>query len=417
MKMNKKVALGAASLLAMVTLVACGTSPGNKAESESSDKKITVWAMGAEADNLPKVTDKFTEETGIKVDVQSIPWDNAHDKLLTAVASKSGPDVIQMGTTWMAEFEEAGALADITKYVENSDEMAEENFFESNLATTKFDGKTYAVPWVNDVRALYYRTDTLESVGIKKAPETWEEFMTAAKKLTERGEGNYGLSIDANEQSFGFMMGRQAGSELIKDGKALFNQPEFIQGVSYINDFIQKGYAPAQPIATDITQTFGGEEPKTPMFISGPWMVSLLNEAGNNIKGNYATAVLPKGPANNDSVVGGNNLAIASWSNQKDESAEFLEYMSNSETQLEWYKLVNGLPTSKKALEDEAISGDELMKPFVEQLEHAQPMPMVPQYEQIAQSFLAFQQELWVNNADVKEKMNDFQAKAEELLK
>ncbi|WP_285141980.1 extracellular solute-binding protein [Lactococcus petauri] len=295
--------------------------------------------------------------------------------------------------------------------------MAEENFFESNLATTKFDGKTYAVPWVNDVRALYYRTDTLESVGIKKAPETWEEFMTAAKKLTERGEGNYGLSIDANEQSFGFMMGRQAGSELIKDGKALFNQPEFIQGVSYINDFIQKGYAPAQPIATDITQTFGGEEPKTPMFISGPWMVSLLNEAGNNIKGNYATAVLPKGPANNDSVVGGNNLAIANWSNQKDESAEFLEYMSNSETQLEWYKLVNGLPTSKKALEDEAISGDELMKPFVEQLEHAQPMPMVPQYEQIAQSFLAFQQELWVNNADVKEKMNDFQAKAEELLK
>ncbi|AYG00644.1 sugar ABC transporter substrate-binding protein [Lactococcus allomyrinae] len=413
MKLNKKIALGTFSALAILSLTACGTS---SSANKSSNKEITVWAMGAEGENLPKVAADFTKETGIKVKVQNIPWANAHDKLLTAVASKQGPDVIQMGTTWMTEFKDAGALTDLSKYISKDKNLSDSNFYDANLATTKFDGKSYGIPWANDVRVLYYRTDIFKKAGINEAPKTWDDLTKDAKILSTRGKGEYGISIDPAEQSFAFMMANQAGSSLIKDGKAQFDQPEFVQGVSYINNFIQKGYAPKQPLSTDITQTFGGTDSKTPMFISGPWMVSALNAAGNDIPGNYATAVLPEGPDNNDSVVGGNNLTIASWSKAKDESAKFISFMSTPKEQLAWYKLVNDLPTNKTALQDKSIAGNALMKPFVDQLDHAKPMPMVPQYEQIAQSYLTFQQNIWLKNANVTEQMKQFQTKAQSLL-
>ena len=409
----KKILLGTFSALTIFTLTACGNT---NSKSQSSKKEITVWAMGAEGENLSKVVSNFTKETGIKVKVQNIPWANAHDKLLTAVASKQGPDVIQMGTTWMSEFKEAGALADLSKYISKDKNLSDSNFYDANLATTKFNGKSYGIPWANDVRVLYYRKDVFEKSGITEAPKTWDELTKDASILSARGKGEYGISIDPAEQSFAFMMANQAGSDLIKDGKPQFDKKEFTQAVSYINNFVQKGYAPKQPLSTDVTQTFGGEDPKTPMFISGPWMVSLLNAAGNNIPGNYGTAVLPKGPDNNDSAVGGNNLTIASWSKAKDASAKFISYMSSPKEQLAWYKLVNDLPTNKSALQDKSISGDVLMKPIVEQLDHAKPMPMVPQYEQIAQSYLTFQQNIWLKNANITEQMKQFQAKSQTLL-
>lgn len=101
MKLSKKIGLlGLTAVMALGGLAACGSSNNSAKDSEV----LNIWGMGDEVKQLSKMTDKFTDETGIEVKIQSIPWSNAHDKLLTAVASKSGPDVLQMGTTWMPEF-------------------------------------------------------------------------------------------------------------------------------------------------------------------------------------------------------------------------------------------------------------------------------------------------------------------------
>lgn len=411
MKMMKKIAIGAVTLLSAFTLVACG----NSKKDTSSTKEITVWGMG-DNDNIKKFIPEFEKKTGVKVKTQVIPWANAHDKLLTAVASKSGPDVVQVGSTWMAEFQEAGALSDLSEYTKKYKGLAKENFFDANLKTAEFDGKLYGIPWTNDVRVLFYRKDILASVGYDKAPATWDELEDAAKKLTARGKGMYGMEINPFEQSLAFMFGDQAGSSLIENGKAQFNQPEFIKGVSFMNDFVQKGYTPKQALGADGTQTFGGKTPRIPMLISGPWQVKTFNGAGNDIPGNYATAVLPKGPKNNNSVVGGANLSIASWSKEKDASAQFIEFMTSKEQELKWYKEVNEMPTNKEALRDNTIVGDKLMKPFVDQLENAKPLPVVPAYEAIAQAYITYQQNIWLKGADVQKEMDNFNKKAQELL-
>ncbi|MCY1691568.1 hypothetical protein OVA29_13450 [Exiguobacterium sp. SL14] len=71
----------------------------------------------------------------------------------------------------------------------------------------------------------------------------------------------------------------------------------------------------------DIVQAFGAKEPNVPMFISGPWMINLINDQMPGIESKWGTAVLPK-KENNISFLGGANLSIFESSSKKDQAAE-----------------------------------------------------------------------------------------------
>src|SRR5690242_8264876 len=78
------------------------TGAGNGGGKENEKVTLSVWGMGEEAKTLPKLAEQFTKENpNITINVQALPWNQGHEKLLTAIASKKGPDVIQMGTSWI----------------------------------------------------------------------------------------------------------------------------------------------------------------------------------------------------------------------------------------------------------------------------------------------------------------------------
>ncbi|WP_259347108.1 sugar ABC transporter substrate-binding protein [Niallia taxi] len=403
-------------IFGMTALLALGLLAGCSQKSSSSDSNVlTVWGMGDEVKQLPKMAEEFTKETGIEVNIQSIPWASAHDKLLTAVASKKGPDVLQMGTTWMPEFQAAGALADMGDYIDKYPNLKPDNFFEGSVETTQFDSKYYGIPWAAETRVLFYRTDILEAVGYKEAPKTWEELRDAAKKLSERGENMYGLNVDAKEQTLGFMFARQNGSALVSEGKPLFNEKAFTEAVSYLNDFIEKGYAPKQDLGMDVSQTFSGDA-IVPMFISGPWMVKAVNDTVQGIEGKWATAVLPSGSDNNLSSLGGSNLTIFEHSKKKDEAAQFIDFMMKKENQLKWLELTNAMPTVKSAWEDDSLANDPLYKVFGQQMESSRSMPLLPEFEEIAQNYLKHFEQIYLGGKKVEQEMDAFTRETEELL-
>jgi multiple sugar transport system substrate-binding protein len=402
----------ASSMLLVGALTACGGNGNDKA----ADGKVTinVWGMGEEAKALPKIAEQFeSENPNIKVNVQALPWDTAHDKLLTAVASKKGPDVLQMGTTWIPEFGSAKALMDLTPYVEQYPELAEENFYPGSITTTKYDNATVGVPWYIDTRVLYYRTDLLKEAGYEQAPQTWDELKDAATKLKARGKNKYGISLDVNEQSLLFMFARQNGSKLIENNKPLFNQPEFVEAVNYLNSFFKDGSAPID-LGMDIIPAFKGDG-ILPMFISGPWMIKLINDQAPELKGKWATAVLPK-KENNLSSLGGSNLSVFQYTEHKDEALKFLAYMSKPETQLKWLELSNSLPSTKKAWEDDALTTDPNLKVIGEQMNNSEPMPVIKPWEEIAQNVLSTFEKIYRGNSDVQKELDSFNTKSEQIL-
>ena len=408
-KLGLALAVGA---LSVSTLAACSSGSGE------DDKTLTVWAMGEEGKALPKLVKEYEKANkGVKVKVQAIPWDTAHDKLLTAVASKNGPDVVQMGTSWMPEFVEAGALSDMKKYVEKYPSLAKDNFYEGSYETVELKDGVYGAPWYTDTRVLYYRKDALSDVGYKKAPETWEELEDASAKLAKRpGENMYGITLDTNDQMLNFMFARQNGSDLLtQDNKPLFNQPEFIESAEYLTSYFKQKYAPID-LGMDIVQAFGAKDPNVPMFISGPWMINLINEQMPGIESQWGTAVLPK-KENNISFLGGANLSIFESSSKKDQAAKFIAYMSEPETQTAWMEMTKSLPSTKEAWKNDTLQNDEKLKTFGEQMKAAHPMPLISSWEKVSQTYLQSFEKMYRGDAAVDKEVEVFQKKAETILK
>lgn len=86
--------------------------------------------MGEEGLNLEKLIPAFERENpDIRVEIMQIPWALAYDKMITAVAGGTTPDVTQIGTTWMAPFAAMGALAPLNEFIERSAVLSADDFF------------------------------------------------------------------------------------------------------------------------------------------------------------------------------------------------------------------------------------------------------------------------------------------------
>src|SRR5437763_967364 len=79
-----------------------------------------------------------------------------------------GPDVTQLGTTWVGGISAAGALKPYT-----AEELrglgGRDAFLRASWTATQLVGADAptAVPWFVDIRAIFYRTDVLQRVHLE----------------------------------------------------------------------------------------------------------------------------------------------------------------------------------------------------------------------------------------------------------
>ena len=261
---------------------------------EASQRTLTVWAMGEEGLRIALMARRFEKENpGVKVVTQAIPWDAAHEKLLTAVVGGLPPDVCQLGTTWMAEFATLNALYPLEDLIKGSYVVRKENFFEGSWNTNIVNGRVYGVPWYVDTRVLFYRKDLLEEAGFHKPPQTWDELKKACKLLTRDVDkdgkiDHYGITLPIRGWGVFLPFVWQNGGDVLHP-----TDPAFEEALRFYVSFFRENLTPSGRAADmDIFQAF-----KTvfyPMFISGPWMVELVQKELPELNGKWGVAVMPK---------------------------------------------------------------------------------------------------------------------------
>ncbi|WP_128895243.1 sugar ABC transporter substrate-binding protein [Longirhabdus pacifica] len=412
--MKKKVwSLALVCALSVSTLLAGCSSSGDEGSS-SDTTTITVWAMGGEGKQLGQLTEKFeAENPEIEVEVQAIPWDTARDKILTAVASQNGPDVLQLGTTWVSEFADADALLDITPYLDDYPDFKAENYFSGSVETMKFNDKVVGIPWYIDTRVMYYRTDVLEEVGYSNAPATWDELKDATTKLTARGEDFYGLDIDQNDQINPFIFAWQNGYEFDADAEYMnFDSEAFVGAMEYYTSFFKEGIAPTTE-GLEIVQAF--KNGVKPIFFSGPWMINIINDQAPEIEGQWTTAVMPSQETNTSSI-GGSVLSIFHNSENVEESLKFISYINEVDTQLEWLDIANTLPSRVAAWENSVLQEDPHLLAFGEQLANTKSSPQLAEFEAIAQELLSTLERVILGGEDLETQLEKFREKANEIV-
>jgi len=381
-----------------------------KGLAKREDGTITVWAMGAEGMKIAEMARKFEQANpGIKVITQAIPWEAAHEKLITSVVGEIPPDVSQLGTTWMAEFQAMGALAPLDEFVTGSEIVGKDEFFPASWETNLINGKVWGIPWYVDTRVIFYRKDLLKEAGFNRPPRTWEELERVGKALLKDRDGDgkidqFGMALPVKDWNILSMFVWENGGDILTpdnsrpdvESQATREAFEF-----YLRLFQEKIVPTTEAVDVDLFHAF--RTGFYPIFISGPWMIELIrNELGKEYEGRWDVAMMPR-KRFPTSFVGGCNLVIFQGSKYKEAAWKFIEFMSQLEIQVEWYRMTTDLPAVKCAWDDPFFSDKPMLRVFGSQLNHTKSPPNIPEWEQIADAMQRRMEELILGRMDVSQ--------------
>jgi multiple sugar transport system substrate-binding protein len=117
-------------------------------------------------------------------------------KVTTVIASGGVLDVFQPDPATAVRMSQNGQMLALDDVV---DELGGKDAFLPN-ALMEINGQTTCIPYASGGPVLWYRTDLFEAAGLQP-PNTWDEWLTAAKQLT--GNGVYGVALPGGEAQYG----------------------------------------------------------------------------------------------------------------------------------------------------------------------------------------------------------------------
>lgn len=371
----------ACRLLLAGLLAGCARQP--------ADEPIRFWAMGREAEVVAELVPEFERQTGLRVEIQQIPWTAAHEKLLTAFAAGALPDVCQLGNTWIPEFATLGALEPLQPYVDASAVVEPQDYFPGIWDTAVVDEEPVGVPWYVDTRLLFYRKDLLAAAGVDRPPRTWAEWeqaMAAVKRHV--GPGRYAILMPLNEFEQQLSLALQQDDPLLREGdtRGNFRSAGFRRALAFYANVFEQGWAPKMSetqISNVWDEFFNGFYA---FYLSGPWNIrEFRRRQPPELEGQWGTMPLPGPDGPGAGIAGGTALVLFRTSPRKAQAWKLVEFLSRPDVQQRFHALIGNLPPRRSTWEHPALAQDELARAFRDQLERARPTPKVLEWERIVQ--------------------------------
>lgn len=253
---------------------------------------------------------------GLTVEVQSIPWTAAHEKLLTAHVGHTTPDAAQLGNTWIPEFTALGALAPLDERIAAA-KLERVDFFPGIWDTNVVDGETWGLPWYVDTRVIFYRTDLVAAAGGPWPPRTWNEWRATLERLKKlAGPDRFAILLPVDEWDKPVLLGLEAGATLLADGRrGAFRDPRFRRAMSFYTGLYADRLAPPLDLTglVNLYQQF--VEGYFAMVVTGPWNLGeFRRRLPAAFQDRWSTAPLPAAddgaPYPGASLAGGASLVM-----------------------------------------------------------------------------------------------------------
>jgi len=361
----RTLTLTSIALAGALVLAACSGGSGDNATTGTStgaaeSGTLTVWHYFSDA-NQVKLMDEFgakfeAAHTGVKVDNVFVPYDQMNSKLISAAGAKTGPDVVVFNGAEAATLALGGALAPLDKQWASFADAAQ--FPDSVIH--KIDGKTYAVQGYVNLLGLWYNADILKEIGVKPPTnlDELEAAMGAAKAAGYQGITLCGLPQSQGEwQAYPWLSAE--GFDYTKpDAKALET------GLARVRNWVEKGWLSQESVTWDQTVPFQQfAAGKVAFAENGNWQ---MGTAKSDAKFSYGVVPLPLGKGG-QVYLGGEGEGIGAFSKNADLAWKYLsETYFDKDGQVLPVTLVGSIPSRTDAAANEAVSANELLKPFAE---------------------------------------------------
>lgn len=381
---------------------------------------LTFWTIGREGEAMTQLLPEFERENpGIHVDLQQLPLTAAHQKLLTAFAGDSMPDMTQLGNTWLPEFIALGALEPLQARVARSAVIQPSDYFPSIWATNVYDGKLYGIPWYVDTRLLFYRRDLLKAAGFDAPPRNWAQWRRMLAALSHPQRGVYGILLPTNEYDQLTALALQQPEPLLKDGGRYgnFESAGFKRALAFYVDTFRLHQAP------DITNIEAGNPWSEfgrgvySFYFSGPWNIGEFRKRlPPSEQRDWSTAPLPGPDGPGASVAGGSSLVIFRQSLHKQAAWKLIEYLSRPDVQGRLYDLLGDMPPRRRSWNHGGLCDDPQAQAFRAQLERVKPTPPVPEWEQIVNEMQQVAAQAAAGDLTIDEAAAEMDRRADRIL-
>lgn len=216
----------------------------------AAKKELVFWntlTQKARVDAMKKVIADFEKaHPDITVRMELVPWVNAAEKFVTAIAANTTPDLSTMGMGWPSRYWMMGALVPVDEVI---DSIGRDNLTEGAKTMCILDGQFICVPFYNNPMLLFYRKDVFAELNLK-VPETWDEMLTAAKAINEaKAPQMYGYGVGASEALtnttalIGWMFSNGAYI-LGEKGEVIFDSPRTVETFEFLQKLVREGSIP-----------------------------------------------------------------------------------------------------------------------------------------------------------------------------
>ncbi len=342
--------------------------------------ELSVMFHGeTESQTLAELVKNFEKKNPIRVRITTMQWAEAWSELVKIALYNDGPDVSEIGNTWVSDFAKMVALHSFTPAEINA-LGGQDSFLASSWesATGSELGYAWAIPWLVDTRILFYRRDLLQNAGVNEetAFQTHAQLKSTLEQLQKSGV-HIPWVVPTRKSRMtlhhvsSWVWG--AGGRFLSQGgrRVMFDQPEAIKGLLDYFGLIR--FMPPEARDRDERESDDAfSSGKAALTISGPWMLSeqIIQPKIRAKTGFVSPPGLP--------YVGGSHLVIWRHSRATRETLELVKYLTSPEVQTTYCQAIGSLPTRLEALSDPYYHDDPFHQRLINRLKDGRSFRPIP---------------------------------------
>jgi multiple sugar transport system substrate-binding protein len=410
-------------LLVSLVLASCGGKPAVATEApaaggqtgQTSTEPVNVrFVILGYSPNTPTlyqeaINDFEAANPNIKVTLENVGWDVAHEKLVGWIATGDTPDISVIGPKWIPELMRLDGLQPFDSYVD-ADFLS--NFPKSLTDPLTFDGKLYSIPEALSTRLMYYRIDTLKAAGFNEPPKTWDEFVKVAEAVNNPPD-MYGFSLqgsgDESVWYYTYFMLGAGGYFTDAQGNWAINQPANVEALQFEVDLANK-YKVTPPDPTSISQEtvqglFTGGN--AAMYWGPCWTLPAIKA---DLSPDVGLTDYPTKSGQPAPMYIQDSFALFKAAKHPAEAVQFLEFWSQDKYQIKFNQVEGLIPVTISA--SAAFSDDARLQRFVQSIPYSRSYAIKDGWETVNVSLREAIQAALLGK-DPKQALDEAQAKIE----
>ena len=327
-------------------------------------EKITVvhWQHFHEgrAQALQELIKLFEDENpDITIKVDFPPYEQYLDKLLSALATGTGPDVFQVPMEMAEQLLFSRFLEPVPASVMTTQQI-EAAYLDWTVRRFKRDGKYWGLPTDVQHLVVYINDQLAREAGLdpSQPPTTWADLLTQARKATRRdAQGNIvqaGLDTRYRWAVYMSLLNSYMDGPIVdpEQRRALYDSPEGLAAWNFAAQLVRGPQAVDSPRFMTGQRKF--EQNKAVFYINHPVARSVIAAMNPNLK--YTVVPLPSLPGKPIRAPGHTWAYVVSARTRNAEAAwKWVKFLASERAVRKWMEVAGDLPSLKTLANDASL--------------------------------------------------------------